>query len=353
MKIFVVIDHFKAGGAERVAANLANALCGKHEVWAIVSFDEPVNYPLDINHIHYYILKTRGGKYSRKLFKLLDYRRLIREVRPDVIITLGSWMATYTAFAVKSQHKGIKVISSERTDPSREPVSKVERILRDSAYGQADALVCQTPWVAEYFKNRIKTRCVVIPNPITPDLPVWSGEKSSEIIAACRLVPQKNLTMLIRSYARFAKEHPESHLIIYGEGDLRENLEQQIKVLSLEANVSMPGFTGELPHIMAKSYMYVSSSDYEGISNSMLEALGVGIPTVCTDCPVGGARMFIKSGLNGLLTEVGDEEGLYMAMKKMYEDRTFAKRCSEDSRTVNDILSADKITKLWTDLVEE
>ena len=47
---------------------------------------------------------------------------------------------------------------------------------------------------------------------------------------------------------------------------------------------------------VAPCSMYVSSSDFEGISNSMLEALGMGLPTVVTDCPVGGARMVITSG---------------------------------------------------------
>lgn len=353
MKIFVVIDFFKAGGAERVAANLANALCKKHEVWTVVSFDDEINYPLDLEHMHYYVLKTRGGKLARKISKLMDYRKLVRKVRPDAIITLGSWMATYTAFAVMGQHRGIKVISSERTDPSREPTNRIERWLRDLSYSQADTLVCQTPWVVDYFKKKMDIKCVVIPNPITPNLPVWRGMDSNNIITACRLTSQKNLPMLLKAYARLAHEHKESRLIIYGEGELRSELEQMVSELGIKDCVDMPGFTKNLPSVMAESYMYVSSSDYEGISNSMLEALGVGIPTVCTDCPVGGASMFIHSGANGLLVKVGDEEGLYQAIRRMYEDRTFAKACSQRSRSVNEVLKADRITDMWTNVVEE
>lgn len=353
MKVFVVIDHFKAGGAERVAANLANTLCKKHEVWAIVSFDEVINYPLDREHMHYYVLKTVGGKATRKLSKLLDYRKLVREVHPDVIITLGSWMATYTAFAVKGQHRGIKVISSERTDPSKEPASKIERWLRDLSYSEADVLVCQTPWVVGYFKKKMDTECVVIPNPITPNLPIWHGSESNTIITACRLTAQKNIPMLLKAYSKLVKEHFESRLVIYGEGELRSKLQSLVKALGIAENVTMPGFTKNLPEIMSQSLMYVSSSDYEGISNSMLEALGVGIPTICTDCPVGGAGMFINSGENGILINVGDEDGLYRAMKRMYEDRNFGFKCSRNSRSINDILRSDIITKEWIDLAEQ
>lgn len=353
MKIFVVIDHFKAGGAERVAANLANALCKKHEVWAVVSFDWQINYPLDKDKMHYYVLKTWGSKATRKISKLLDYRRLIKQVHPDVIITLGSFMATYTAFAVLGQHKGIKVISSERTDPTREPTGKIERWLRDCSYSHADVLVCQTPWVVNYFKRKMNTKMVVIPNPITPNLPLWNGTESNTIITACRFTSQKNLPLLLKAFSRLSKDHKECKLVIYGDGELRDDLEKLVKKLGLESNVHMPGFTKELPKIMSKSYMYVSSSDYEGISNSMLEALGVGIPTVCTDCPVGGANMFIENGNNGLLTKVGDEEELYQAIKKMYENRDFAKICSEHSRVINEDLKVDKITQEWINLVEK
>lgn len=57
--------------------------------------------------------------------------------------------------------------------------------------------------------------------------------------------------------------------------------------------------------------MFVSSSDFEGISNSMLEAMGMGLPVVVTDCPVGGARMVIQDGVNGLLVPVGDTKTMY------------------------------------------
>ena len=53
--------------------------------------------------------------------------------------------------------------------------------------------------------------------------------------------------------------------------------------------------------------VFVSSSDFEGMSNSMLEAMAIGLPVVCTDCPIGGARMVIKNNINGILTPVGDD----------------------------------------------
>nr|WP_054637836.1 glycosyltransferase [Thalassobacillus sp. C254] len=54
---------------------------------------------------------------------------------------------------------------------------------------------------------------------------------------------------------------------------------------------------------MTNSSLFVISSNYEGISNSMLEALAIGVPVISTDSPIGGAKTYIKNGENGLLTK--------------------------------------------------
>ena len=117
-------------------------------------------------------------------------------------------------------------------------------------------------------------------------------------------------------------------------------------------HITMPGFSKEIHKAMVHSYMYVSSSDYEGISNSMLEALGIGIPTICTDCPVGGANMFINNGGNGLLVPVGDDEALFQAMRRMIEDKEFAMKCSQNSKLINEKIKIDHIAEQWINLIK-
>ena len=72
----------------------------------------------------------------------------------------------------------------------------------------------------------------------------------------------------------------------------------QIQELGLGGSVKLPGFASNLPEEINKAAMYISTSNHEGISNSMLEALGMGIPTIVTDCPVGGSKMFVHTGDN-------------------------------------------------------
>ena len=102
---------------------------------------------------------------------------------------------------------------------------------------------------------------------------------------------------------------------------------------------------------MTSSNIYVSSSDYEGISNSMLEALAIGIPTICTDCPVGGARMFIESGKNGYLVPVGDSEAMAEKILALIGNEELQQQFSEESRKIRDLLSKDKIYGMWDKLI--
>ena len=97
--------------------------------------------------------------------------------------------------------------------------------------------------------------------------------------------------------------------------------------------------------------MYVSSSDFEGISNSMLEALGMGLPTVVTDCPVGGARMVINSGENGILVPVGDTKAMYEAMRSILKDPALAAKLSQEAIKVRDKFQLCKIAKRWLDVL--
>ena len=102
-----------------------------------------------------------------------------------------------------------------------------------------------------------------------------------------------------------ANEFKDYKLVIYGQGVLEDELRQANSNLGLTDRVLLPGFATNILEQERPCITFVSSSDFEGISNSMLEAMGMGPPVVVRDCPVGGARMVIQDGVNGLLVPVG------------------------------------------------
>lgn len=352
MKVIVLTDHFGQGGAERVASLVVNGISAieGNEVHVCV-FEDVNNYNMQKNRVIFHLLTDEGKVHlTNAWLKIRNLARVMKDTKADVIFSFGPIMAGYVYIAKKiSGCKNIKVIDSERNDPRFEPVEKWKKKVRNFCYNRANVLVCQTPMAVELLRNLygVKTKAVVIPNPITPNLPTWEGLDSREIITACRLTEQKNLPMMIDAFEMLHKDYPEYHLTVYGDGELRDMLTKYIADRSLSDFISLPGFAKNVHSIMAKAYMYVSSSDYEGISNSMLEALGIGLPCVCTDCPVGGASLSIKNGVSGILTKVGDKNSLYEGMRRLIENKQLVKSISSESRLINDILSLDKITAMW------
>lgn len=354
MKAIVLTDSFGGGGAERVASLLINGLVDAgHEVHVCVFLDIP-NYQIDMQNVKFHLLSPKQYPYAfNVLYRIKKLVKVIKDVKPNVIYSFGPIMASYVVLAValSGLRKQIKIVSSERNDPRREPVSDIKKVIRDFCYRRSYVIVCQTQMAIDLLKKRnINTHFVIIPNPISPNLPAWEGLNSKDIITAARLTEQKNLPLLLRAFKRIHADFPEYHLVIYGEGELREMLESYIEKEKLAECVSMPGFAKDIHQIMAQAYMYVSSSDYEGISNSMLEALGIGLPCVCTDCPVGGANTYIKNGVSGILTKVGNEEELYNGIKKLIENPNFTASLSKESVKIKEKLALEKITKMWIEL---
>lgn len=353
MKILIFIDHLGEGGAERVASVLANKFSASSDNEInITLFVDKINYVIDNidKNVKINILKSDSNKFKRICNRVSGYIDVMKSFKPDIIYALGNVVSIYAVIAKKLSGCNCKLVVSERTDPSREPGSQIAKKLRNICYGMADVLVCQTEYAKKYFPMYIQKKSVVIPNPISPDLYEWNGIDSKTIICACRLEKQKNLYMLLDAYKMLHDKHSEFVLDIYGNGSMYEELQKYIIDNQLQNSVNLKGFSKDIKKLMSESYMYVSSSDYEGISNSMLEALGTGIPSVCTDCPVYGARMFINSGENGLLVDTGDVNGFYEAMLRIIDDKKLAMSFSEKSVEINKKISVDVISKKWIEL---
>lgn len=244
------------------------------------------------------------------------------------------------------------VMECNNPKPGLDATEQVDK-MRNQYYPMASKCVMMTNGAKSYFNKDIQDKSVIIPNPVRDDLPeAYYGERRLTIVTYCRLSKQKNLTLLIRAFKKFHSQYPDYTLEIYGDGEERELLDRLIVEKGLEKCVSIYPFDPQVHQKIKDCAMFVSSSDWEGWSNSIMEALALAMPVIATDCDF-GPRDMITDHMNGLLVPVGDVNALVNAMTELAENHELAEMLGRNAAVAREIFSMEKIGSQWLELIEE
>lgn len=347
MKVIFILPNMGAGGAERVVTILAKALTQNGTAVDIVMlFSEKVlcQIPEKVNLIS---LKTADMSPVSRFNKIREYFvKQKREHKTVVVVPFQHNCLKYSLMAAIGLN--IRVVACERNDPYQKGTTFRKRTAANIPYILADKCVFQTPDAMAYYFPSVRRKGKVIENPlILPNELVWCGQESNRIVTVGRLEPQKNQKMLVEAFCAFHKLHPEYILEIYGEGSLREKLQGQIDSCGLSNVIFLRGHSSEVHAKLSQSRLFILPSDYEGMSNALIEAMAIGVPTISTDHPIGGARMLIEDEKNGLLTPVGDSVALCHAMDKLIRFPDYAETLGKNGISIRNRLDAETIASQW------
>ena len=392
-QILMVMPVMQGGGAERVASLIMNEFHrnGYQVEFLLTSATEKETVRVDLNEgIPIQYLKQTDHSVKRvrrwcasaccRFFELFSmevpaifakwsfqcqYRDEIQQLRKKLVdnpemnvITFLQPSIPMVALAAKNLPN--RVVISERGNPERIMKKRYGKRFIEKYYDSVDVAVFQTEDAKSKYPVNVQEKGVVIPNPLKEGLPQpYVGERRKTISTFCRISKQKNLPLLVRAFSLLHSEYPEYCLRIIGdtlneEGDhVKEELEREIKSLDIEDYVEFKPFSKNVHEEILEDGMYVNSSDYEGMSNAMLEAMAIGLPVVCTDCPIGGARAIIEDGKNGLLVPVGDVDKLYKAMKRIVEDKELEACLIKQATNIRETLGIKAIAKKWLNLFKD
>lgn len=354
IKVLFVNARLTGGGSERAMTLLANefAQMGIDTEMLVLRNDE-VTYPVSEKvKLTNCFCPMRGNKSFWHIRRILTLRRAIKASGADIVVSF-MW-DTNMKVLLACTGLGKKVVISERNDPHHVPRKNSFRFACKWIFPRADLAVFQTPQARECYPVSVQRKSVIIPNPViqATDRRWQIDQREKRIVAAGRFKEQKNFPMLLRAFDRFWKSHPDYTLAIYGKGELLGTLEALKSELVSRDSISFPGYSSNLGDCVLRSAIYVSSSNYEGISNSMLEALALGVPSVCTDCPVGGAAMVIRSGWNGILVPVGDEDAMVKALCDIADSDDYAQTLSKNAYEDCAKYSVSSIAQMWLEAID-
>lgn len=144
----------------------------------------------------------------------------------------------------------------------------------------------------------------------------WLANKEAPVVLGVgRLSEQKDFSTLIRAFAQVRRSRP-ARLMILGTGPERQSLASLAGSLGVEADVAFLGFVNNPYAYMKQADVFALSSKWEGLPNVLIEAMAVGTPVVSTNCPSGAAEI-LADGQYGELVEIGDSDGMAIALLKV------------------------------------
>ena len=356
MKILFCIGCMNKGGAERVMANLANYFSIENDVVIVISSNDDSKYELS-KHVD--LLKLDKEKFIkngviRNIKRITMLKKIIKNFKPDIIISFLP-EPSFRVLFIKTFCRICPVIVSVRNDPKVEYKNLFNRIIMKILYPFADGFVFQTEEAQQYFSKKKKKKSVIIPNPLKEEFVTrkkYKGIRDKIIVNVGRLEEQKNHELLIDAYKDLENEIDGYKLIIYGEGTLREKLENKIKELDLEKKVILFGEVQNIPEKIEKASLFVLTSRFEGMPNALMEAMALGLPCIATDCPCGGVRKLIINKENGIVIKNNDLSELKNAIRYVINNPKNAEKLGIEAQKICVNMNPEKINGLWENYIQ-
>ncbi len=357
--ILFLTNSISYGGAAKMLCFVANELQKRNFNISIINYNSTgnhVDYSQKIDeNINVYEYRVGGIRGLKRLHQIRYTKKVAKEVRADVIVAFT--FIPNTIGCIVGKMLNIPSIMSERADPHITITSSLVDKLLLKIINKSAGGVFQIQGAREFYDKGLQERSTVIPNPIFIKDDIEFSEfsqREKSVVSVGRFDNnQKRYDIMFRAFKIFWEKHPEYVLKLYGAGNDEKFIELEIEKLGMKDNILIKGFTSSPMKDIMNDGIFLITSDYEGISNSMLEAMAIGLPVVSTDCSPGGARMVIADHEDGLLVPTGDCEKIAQALCEFAENDELAIKCGNNAKAVIDRFSPQKIIAQWEKYILE
>jgi glycosyltransferase involved in cell wall biosynthesis len=378
-KVYILIaSAYGMGGTIRAALNLAGHLAQHH--------------PVEVISVYRYRRKSFFGAFPPgvEVTALDDRRRSVatrgragrlrgalRQVRSILVHSNDTRIDEFNLWTdIQLVHKlrglqgwlistrpGLNLIAAEISPPGLVLIGQEQmhlgnhdRVIRRAMtrlYPRLDALAVLTDRDAERYRQLVGDglRVVTIPNTVRrmPGPSADPGETT--VLAAGRFAYQKGFDLLLAAWAEVAAEHPDWRLRLCGAGNLKGDLEAQIRELGLGDSVNLQG-PADMAEAMANASIFALSSRFEGFPLILLEAMSKGMAVVSFDCPTGPADI-IDDHRDGILVPPRDVEAFAAGLRELIGDEGLRRRCGAAAVATARRYTIEAVGAQWDALLEQ
>ena len=338
-RVLYLSHAFMVGGAEEMVLNLVRHLPDRFEP-AVMCINQagPIGEEIRRTGVPFSVLGLTPGV-SRPV-DVLRLRDAVQRIAPDIVHTFLLTGSLYGRFAAMMSGVPIVIGTEVNIYEKKQPLhARLERWLMKGT----DAVIASAESVKQHYVAQVAAdpaKVDVIYNAVDwaqlqttatreefrRSIGVPIDAPAAGIIA--RLTEQKAHRVLFESMTQ--PELSTLHLIVVGDGELRDDLRSRVESLGLQNRVHFLGARRDLGNILAAIDIFTMPSYWEGLPLSMVLAMGAGLPVVASR--VAGIPEVVKHGVSGLLVEAGNSAQLGRALASLVTDAALRRRLGEAAR---------------------
>jgi glycosyltransferase involved in cell wall biosynthesis len=329
-------------------------------------------------------------KANRAATAIPELRRYMKNEQKNaeqlIFISCQNFANLVTVLAMPQKRMNLKVILSERLHPAeflyngKERKGRVIVSLMKCLYPKADVVLANSKETADEVTRLTGTKVTCIYNPTLTgnykalaEEPVaqnpaiqnpetqhpatqklaaqdWFASNLPVIISTGRLAPEKGYDTLLKAFA-LVQQQIDCRLVIIGEGDQRTELENLAQSLAIADKVWMPGYDANPYKYVSKADVFVLSSRFEGLPNTLIEALAVGTPCVSTRCKSGPSEILLN-GEGGFLVDVDDAEKMADAIVTVLQNPEKANAMLQKAQEKLDRFTPEVVGRKYLEVIE-
>lgn len=317
--IAIFVSTLGSGGAEKQAALLASVLSKHYNVHFVALYGDTETSDFVMS-----ILNKSGVKVyplvgnQRKKFK--EYATILKS--NNVICSFNYLTKCDFWGAIIAKRCGVKKVYNGIRNSKLEGYKNVLEWISHNFVATGTIFNCYSGEKAFIKKGFKKSKCITIPNcfPNIAD-PIKKLESDKvRIITVARFHPQKDYETAIKAIALLKKACKNFVFDLCGYGVLEEQIRGWVKQYGVEDVVEFHIHPNNIPELLKQADIYISTSLFEGTSNSIMEAMNWCLPVVCTN--VGDNDKLVLEGENGYLTKIGDAEQISLKLRTLVSDKT-------------------------------
>lgn len=355
IKLLMVISELDFGGAQRVFVTLSNYFSRKGTKVTLVAFRDG-SYKNDLSDQIFSLIILNASRARKAIFKLL---KVIRAFKPDLIFTTLVQDSFVIAVLKVARLINVKHIVRFPNQPEKLFPKTIHKLIAKFIISSADMIVTQTKSsenkVRELFRvsvNKTKT----IYNPIDIELvknkslefnPFLYLTDKIKIVTAGRLTKQKGFDILLKAFKEIKDKFPNAILFILGDGEQKENLRILANQLGIDRSVNFVGWVDNPYPYYRYCDVFVMASRYEGMPNTLIEALVCDAKIVSTNCPTGPVEIVGEDEQCGWLAPVDS----YNELAKKIEAAILSKK--EVSKECYEKFSGETISNIYIDMFKK